>query len=120
MTEYGVAKTNPKVFLRSLNLRCLCNSSSSSSDHFSRSIILSRLGVDQSYTRNLPTSDLGGRRKTRRRGGGSKKRQRFLAYLIKDTQPLPSRQFIFQKHFRNCSELNYVQKSNILWVDGVL
>ena len=24
-------------------------------DHFSRSIILSRLGVDQSYTRNLPT-----------------------------------------------------------------
>ena len=46
-------------------------------DHFSRSIILSRLGVDQSYTRNLPTR--GGRRKNKE----SKKRPRFLAYLIK-------------------------------------
>ena len=64
-------KDKPESVLRSLDFALL------QLDHFSRSIILSRLGVDQSYTRNLPTR--GGRRKNKE----SKKRPRFLAYLIK-------------------------------------
>ena len=42
-------KDKPESVLRSLDFALL------QLDHFSRSIILSRLGVDQSYTRNLPT-----------------------------------------------------------------
>ena len=82
------------------------------SDHFSRSIILSRLGVDQSYTRNLPTSDLGGRRKTRRRG--EQKKAKILS-LSDKSQHNPCLIIIYLS-FCNCSEL---QKSNILWLDGV-
>ena len=79
------------------------------SDHFSRSIILSRLGVDQSYTRNLPTSDLGGRRKTRRRG--EQKKAKILS-LSDKSQHNPCLIIIYLS-FCNCSEL---QKSNIFMV----
>ena len=84
-------------------------------DHFSRSIILSRLGVDQSYTRNLPTSDLGGRRKTRRRGEQKKAKILSLSDKRHTTPAFSSFIFHFQTYFRNCSELNQVQKRSILW-----
>ena len=85
-------------------------------DHFSRSIILSRLGVDQSYTRNLPTQRGGRRRKTRR---GEQKKILSLSDKRHTTPAFSSFIFHFQTYFRNCSELNQVQKTNILWLDGV-